>query len=146
MASGLKFGGWYRTNVFLILSVCKRFLLPFFIVMGLQDDSPNGNGSLCRPYPVATPSRLCCLISPWLPFSITKHFLPLNIYARLFALGSISLHFLRLKSHLLFPVILQNLFRYILVMLLLFRYLRCFPMCYQLKNWLTCCSFQVLEF
>lgn len=92
-----KFLGWYRTNVFLMLSICKRFLLPFFIVMGLQGDSPNGNGSLCRPYPIAAPSRLCCLISPWLPFSITKHFLPLNIYARLFALRSISLHFLRLN-------------------------------------------------
>lgn len=104
---------WNTTNVFSILPICKRFLLPFFIVMSLQDDSPNGNSSLCLPYPIATSCLFCCLIPPWPPFSITKHFLPLNIYFRLFALRYISLRFLEAASHLLFPVILLNLFRYL---------------------------------
>ena len=70
---------------------------------------PNGNGSLCLPQATAASHPLCCL-SPWLLLSITKHFLPLNIYFRWSALRCISLHFLRLN---LFPVIFPNLFRYL---------------------------------
>jgi hypothetical protein len=81
--------GWYKRNMVIILTICKRFLVPCFIILMTTLQIVM---TICDFYiPLQPP--VCFAVWYYLGY----HFILLNINFRLFALWRISLHFLKLN-------------------------------------------------